>query len=60
MAQDPMVINPILLAELAEAAPEEDMLLDKAERPILEAAEVAQVKMLLEVAADQALLLFED
>ena len=55
-----MVIKPILLAELAEAVLEEDMPLDKLEQPTLEAVEAAQVKMLLEVQEDQALLLFED
>ena len=55
-----MVIKPILLAELAEAVLEEDMPLDKLEQPTLEAVEAAQVKMLLEVEADQVLLLFED
>ena len=60
MAQDPMVLNLKLLVELAEAVLEEDILADKLEQPTLEAVEAAQVKMLLAVQEDQALLLFED
>ena len=60
VAQDPMVLNLKLLVELAEVVLEEDILADKLEQPTLEAVEAAQVKMLLEVQEDQALLLFED
>jgi hypothetical protein len=55
-----MVLNLKLLVELAEAVLEEDILADKLEQPTLEAVEAAQVKMLLAVQEDQALLLFED